>query len=100
MKMEMCIYLCAYASEYVMNASVYLFFFSLLFSLCVSFYFPSFTRQLSAECFLLISLVPFNVFFLIKWSNNQIIGIRILSLLSSNISVLRCRRTCDNHFKR
>lgn len=71
MKMDMCIYLCAYASEYVCTCmyvyyvcciSIFVFF-SLLFSLCVSFYFPSFTHQLSAECFLLISLVLFNVFF-------------------------------------
>lgn len=96
MRVNMCTCMFVY---YVCCVSIFVFF-SLLFSLCVSSYFPSFTCQLSAECFLLISLVLFNVFFLIKWSNNQIIVIRILSLLSSNISVWRCRRICDIHFKR
>lgn len=78
MKMEICIYLCAYASEYVCTC-MYVYYVcwvrikerkKQIYSLCVSFYSPSFTRQLSAECFLLISLVLFNVFFLIKWRNN------------------------------
>lgn len=96
MKMEMYIYLCAYASEYVCTCmyvyyvccvSIFVFF-SLFYSLCVS---PSTSPPLLASFQQNVSSLSAwscsMFFFLIKWSNNQIIGIRILSLLSSNISV-------------